>query len=666
MSETGGSESTEPESGNSAADVNPVAVDEETIDTPGLAPNTNVEHAHGAKLGMGTLALGALGIVYGDIGTSPLYAFRESFHHHELTVDRLNAFGVASVVFWSLVIIISVKYLYFVMRADNRGEGGILALTALVMPSSGRFKGVTGVVVTLGVFGTALLYGDGLITPAISVLGAVEGFEVAFPAFGDYIVPLSCIILAGLFFVQRRGTGGIGRVFGPIMVVWFSTIALLGIRQIIKLPSVLGAVNPIYAIDWFRAAPWNSFLTLGSIFLVVTGGEALYADMGHFGRKPIQLTWYFMVLPALLLNYFGQAALLTRESGELGNPFYRMAPQWALTPLTILATMAAVIASQALISGAFSLTAQAVQLDYFPRLAIKHTSSDHRGQIYVPLVNWLLMIGCIGLVVLFKTSSNLAAAYGIAVTTTMAITTMLFYVVSRYRWQWSQVKSLSICIPMFIIDLAFLLANVSKIPDGGWFPLLIAAGLVIQMTTWRRGRELVADRIHRGEQPVLDVLQRVHSAKVQRVPGTAVYMFKDAGRAPPAMLTNLRHNKVLHTRTLLVSVNVIEVPRVARAERLVFSRLGDGVFQIGIRFGFMEEPDVPWALSLLAEPDLVFRPDETTYFIGREIVSSSKVPGMHPLREELFVLLNRGAASASRFFNLPAERVFEIGSLVEI
>ncbi len=629
--------------------------------------NTEPGHGHGHGLGMGALALGALGIVYGDIGTSPLYAFRESFDHHHLEVNRVNAFGVVSVVFWALVIIISIKYLYFVMRADNRGEGGILALTALEMPKSGRVKGFAGVIIALGVFGTALLYGDGLITPAISVLGAVEGFEVAFPAFHDYLVPVACVILACLFFVQKRGTGGIGRVFGPIMIVWFSVIGLLGLRQIIKLPSVLKAINPMYAFDWFQADPGNAFLTLGSIFLVVTGGEALYADMGHFGRKPIQLTWYVLVLPCLLLNYFGQAALLASTPGEeLGNPFYRLAPEWAVTPLTFLATMAAIIASQALISGAFSLTAQAVQLDYLPRISVRHTSSQHQGQIYVPLVNWLLMIGCLGLVILFRTSSNLAAAYGIAVTTTMAITTMLFYFVARHRFGWSQAKALAICLPGLIIDLAFMFANVPKIPDGGWFPLVIAALLVAQMTTWRRGRQLVADRIQRGEHPVENVLQYASTAKVQRVGGTAVYMFKDAGKAPPALITNLRHNKVLHRRTLLVSVEMSEVPRISRAERLTVTRLVPGVFQIVIRFGFMEEPDVPWALALLDEPDLQFRPDETTYFIGREIVTSSKAPGMHPLREELFVLLNRGAASASRFFNLPPERVFEVGSFVEI
>ncbi|MCU1399232.1 MAG: kup, partial [Acidimicrobiales bacterium] len=470
---------------------------------------------------MGALALGALGIVYGDIGTSPLYAFREAFAEHHLNAaDPVNALGVVSIVFWALIVIISVKYLVFVMRADNRGEGGILALTAMVMPrSKGQMKRNAAIIVTLGVFGTALLYGDGLITPAISVLSAVEGVKEATSAFDSLIIPISVAILAVLFLVQRRGTGGIGRVFGPIMVVWFTVLGLLGLNQIVRMPSVLKAVNPMYGVDFFTAAPLKSFLTLGSIFLVVTGGEALYADMGHFGRRPIQLTWYGIVLPALMLNYFGQAALILQDPTAVERPFFRLAPQWAVVPLVILATMATVIASQALISGAFSLTVQAVQLDYLPRVKILHTSSTHRGQVYVPLVNWALMVGCIGLVITFRSSKNLAAAYGIAVTTTMAITTLLFYVVCVYRWSWSRRRALAVCIPLFIIDLAFLGANIPKIPRGGWFPLLVAFGLVIQMTTWRRGRELVAARIHRGERPIGEVLDEF--SKVVRVPGSA-------------------------------------------------------------------------------------------------------------------------------------------------
>jgi KUP system potassium uptake protein len=619
-------------------------------------------HGHG---GMGKLALGALGIVYGDIGTSPLYAFREAFEEHGLNpANPVNALGVVSIVFWALIVIISVKYLLFVMRADNRGEGGILALTAMIMGDRSTMTRRAAIVVTLGVFGTALLYGDGLITPAISVLSAVEGVKEATSAFDSLIIPIAVVILAVLFLVQRRGTGGIGRVFGPIMVVWFAVLALLGLRQVLQMPSVLKAVNPMYGIDFFTAAPVKSFLTLGSVFLVVTGGEALYADMGHFGRRPIQVTWYGIVMPALMLNYFGQAALILREPEAITRPFFKLAPEWAVVPLVILATMATVIASQALISGAFSLTVQAVQLDYLPRVKISHTSSAHRGQVYVPLVNWALMVGCIGLVIVFQTSRNLAAAYGIAVTTTMAITTLLFYVVCIQRWNWSRGKALLVCIPLFIIDLAFLGANIPKIPRGGWFPLLVAFGLVIQMTTWRKGRQLVSARINRGERPIGEVLDEY--SHVARVPGSAVFMFKDLGKAPPALVNNLRHNKVLHKTTLIVSVDTVEVPRADHDDRVVVTKVEPGVYQVLLRFGFMEEPDVATALASLDVKGLDFDPDDCTFFLGRESIIAGKAPGMHPLREHLFVILNRGADSASRFFKLPNDRVFEVGSQVEI
>ncbi len=615
--------------------------------------------------GMGALALGALGIVYGDIGTSPLYAFRESFEHHHLDANNpVNALGVASVVFWSLVVIISLKYLLLVMRADNRGEGGILALTAMIMPK-GPMTRKAAAVVALGVFGTALLYGDGLITPAISVLSAVEGLNRVSTSFADWVIPMAAGILAVLFIAQRRGTAGIGRVFGPIMILWFSTLALLGIRQISEMPSVFKAISPTFALDWFRFDPGNAFLTMGSIFLVVTGGEALYADMGHFGRRPIQWTWYGVVMPALVLNYFGQASLLLRDPDtELSGLFYEMAPEWALVPLVILATMAAVIASQALISGAFSLTVQAVQLDYLPRVKIMHTSSAHRGQVYVPLVNWALMVGCIGLVVAFRTSSSLASAYGIAVTTTMAITTMLFYVLCVYRWNWSRAKALLVCVPILTVDLIFLGANIPKIPHGGWFPLLVALGLVIQMSTWRKGRQIVADRIRRGERPIAEVLDEY--SEVVRVSGSAVFMFKDLGRAPPALVNNLRHNKVLHRNTLIVAVDTADVPRVPPGARHEVTKVEPGVYQVLLKFGFMEEPDVVAALTDLHIPRLDFDVRSATFFIGHESIIAGKAPGMHPLREQLFVILNRGADSASRFFKLPSDRVFEVGSQVEI
>jgi KUP system potassium uptake protein len=623
------------------------------------------DHGTGHGQGIGALALGALGVVFGDIGTSPLYAFREAFEHQHLPVVRTNAMGLASLAFWSLIIIISIKYLSLVMRADNRGEGGILALTALVMPrAGGRRSGRTAALVLLGVFGTALLYGDGLITPAISVLSAVEGFEVASSAFDRFVIPIACVILVGLFAVQRRGTGGIGKVFGPVMIVWFTVLGLLGITQILQEPGVLAAVNPIYIVRFFAASPMKAFLALGSIFLVVTGGEALYADMGHFGRRPIATAWYGLVLPGLLLCYFGQAALLIRNPEAIESPFYRMAPTWAITPLALLATMATVIASQALISGAFSLTVQAMQLDYLPRLKVTQTSGQHQGQVYVPLVNWLLLIGCIGLVLGFRSSSNLAAAYGIAVTTTMVITSVIFFAVTRSDWGWSAGKALLVVTPLLLIDSAFLAANIPKIPEGGWFPLTVALLLLLQMTTWRRGRELVADRIERGERPIRDVLNRLD--RVERVEGTAVFLFKDVGKAPPAFISNMRHNKVVHETTLIVSVKTADVPRVDPGERVETETIVPGVHQIVLNYGFMEEPNVPAALAACTGRGFRFKEEEATYFIGRESVFAGKAPGMNPLLERLFVLLNRGADSASRFFGLPPERVFEVGTRVEL
>jgi KUP system potassium uptake protein len=615
---------------------------------------------HG-RAGSGALALGALGVVFGDIGTSPLYAFREAFEHQHLPATETNALGIASIAFWALIVIISVKYLTLVMRADNHGEGGILALTALVMPTSrrGRAAGL----VLLGVFGTALLYGDGLITPAISVLSAVEGFEVASSAFKGLVIPLSCVILIGLFLIQRRGTGAVGRVFGPVMVLWFVVIGLLGLVKILDHPGVLQAINPINIVHYFEGAPRKAFLSLGSIFLVVTGGEALYADMGHFGRRPIAMSWYSIVLPALVLNYMGQAALVIGEPSAVEHPFYRLAPHWAITPLAILATMATVIASQALISGAFSLTVQAVQLDYLPRVRILHTSGEHQGQVYVPLVNWALMVGCVGLVLGFRTSSNLAAAYGIAVTATMVITSILFFVVARNQWSWSTAKALLVVTPLLVVDSAFLAANIPKIPAGGWFPLLVGFGLLLQMATWRRGRELVAARIQRGRRSIADVVAEYKNVK--RVPGTAIFMFKELGPAPPALVNNLRHNKVLHKTTMVVAVHTAEMPRVALEDRAEVG-MEAGIHQVRLLFGFMEEPDVPAALMAADIRGVKLGDDDVTYFLARESVVATNIPGMHPLLEELFVLLQRGADSASRFFNLPPDRVFEVGAQVEI
>jgi len=616
--------------------------------------------------GVVAVAVGTLGIVYGDIGTSPLYAFRETFEHAELTVSTSNAYGAASVVFWALIIVISIKYLLLVMRADNHGEGGILALTALIIPNRGLPTGTIRAVVGLGVFGTALLYGDGLITPAISVLSAVEGFEVATDAFADWTVPLAVVILIGLFLVQRRGTERISRVFSPVMIVWFLVLGVLGLRQVLDAPEVLRAVWPGYAVDFFADETGRAFIALGSIFLVVTGGEALYADMGHFGRKPIELSWYVVVLPALVLNYFGQAALLSADPAAIESPFFRLAPEWAITPLAVLATMATVIASQALITGAFSLTVQAVRLDYLPRLAILHTSPTHIGQVYVPLVNWLLMIGCVGLVIGFQTSSNLASAYGIAVTMTMAITTLLFYRVAVDRWGWSHLKAAAVVMPLFVVDLAFLAANVPKIPTGGWFPLIVGVVLVAQMTTWRRGRALVARRLRGGQADLGALLATLDASGVTRVPGVAIYLSRLVGGTPPALAANLEHHRALHETVVMLSVQESNLPRVEPGSRSEVGPIGDGVHQVVLRFGFREHPDVTAALAGIELDGRRIDPATATYFVGRESVTAGKVPGMGEAREHLFVLLNRSAASAARFFDLPPDRVVEIGTQVEI
>ena len=623
------------------------------------------EHSH-TKAGTAALALGALGVVYGDIGTSPLYSFKEAFTEksHTMTVDTINVYGICSLAFWALIIIISVKYLLLVMRADNKGEGGILALTALVMPKRGSNATKAGLLVSLGVFGTALLYGDGIITPAISVLSAVEGLEEVSPSFASWVLPIAIIILLGLFMVQSRGTGTVGKVFGPIMMVWFATLALLGLSKIIPEPGIISSVNPVYAFRYFTHESGKAFLSLGSIFLVVTGGEALYADMGHFGRRPITIGWYAMVLPSLLLNYWGQGAFLLANPEDIESVFFRMAPDQLLIPIVLLATCATVIASQALISGVFSLTAQAVQLDYLPRIQIRHTSQSHSGQIYVPLVNWGLMIACIGLVLGFRTSSNLAAAYGIAVTMTMAITTLIFFKVLTDRWSWSRFRAFAICIPLFVIELGFLGANIIKIPHGGWFALAVGIILMVQMQTWRRGRILVAERIHRGERPIEEVLDETEDVK--RVSGTAVFLFKDLGKAPPALVNNLKHNKVLHKCTLIVAIETAEEPRVAPENRAHITKVAPGVFQVQITFGFMDEPDVPAVLSKLSHFGLEYDEEDVTYFLGHESIVAGKAPGMNPLQEHLFVWLNRGADSAGRFFNLPTDRVFEVGSRVEI
>jgi KUP system potassium uptake protein len=608
------------------------------------------------------LTLGALGVVFGDIGTSPLYAFREAFegHGHELEVVEANVLGVLSLVFWSLILVISIKYLALVMRADSDGEGGILTLTALVTPTARR--GARWALVLLGLFGTALLYGDGMITPAISVLSAVEGTTIAAPALEDLVIPLTVAILVAIFAVQRFGTHAVGRVFGPIMVLWFSVLGVLGARQVAAEPHVLAALDPRHGVEFFADNGMTGVLVLGSVFLVVTGGEALYADMGHFGHRPIAVAWFTVALPGLLLNYFGQGALLLQEPDSIDSPFFRLAPDWALVPMVVLATAATVIASQALISGAFSLTMQAVQLGYAPRLRIVHTSSDAQGQIYVPAINWVLMVACIGLVLGFRSSSSLAAAYGIAVTATMVITTVLFAVVARTLWGWSRVTVFAVTGVLLTVDLAFLAGNVPKIPAGGWFPIIAGGVVFVLLTTWKTGRDLVRERIQLGRVRLETYLEGLRSDPPTRVPGTAVYLFSMPGMTPPSLLANVRYNRVLHERVVVASVVTDDVPRCGEEDRLREVSLGDGVSLVEVHYGFMEDPDLHRDLGGLRDIDVA----DATFFLGKETVVATHRPGMALWRERLFGVMGRNATSAADYFRLPSDRIFEVGTRVEI
>jgi len=613
------------------------------------------------------LSLGALGIVYGDIGTSPLYALRECFHGpHAIAPTPANVMGVLSLVFWSLIVVISIKYLVFVMRADNRGEGGILSLMSLIRPPRRREHNWRWVLILLGIFGAALLYGDGIITPAISVLSAVEGVGIATPAFAHFVEPITIVILIALFLFQRRGTGGVGAVFGPVMLLWFICIAVLGAAHVFAEPRVLGAINPWDAVRLFTDNPGRGFLVLGAVFLVVTGGEALYADMGHFGARPIRIAWFALVLPSLLLNYFGQGALLLKNPSAVSHPFYGMVPGWALYPLVILSTVAAVIASQAVISGAFSLTRQAVLLGYCPRVRIDHTSAREIGQIYVPSVNWALMVSTIALVLGFGSSSSLAAAYGVAVTTTMAITTILMAVVARERWKWSLPAAVSLAAAFLIPDLAFFGANIVKVPHGGWFPLVVAGIVFTLLTTWRRGREILDERLREEILPIDLFLTNIGSGRMPRVQGTAVYMSRTSDGVPPTLLHNLKHNKVLHREIVFLTVLTAEQPHVAQADRLEVSDLGQGVFRVVARYGFMEDAHIPDLLKRIQFPGLHFPPNDTSFFLGKETIFATKRPGMAIWRERIFGVMSRNARSATLFFKLPPNRVVELGAQIEI
>jgi KUP system potassium uptake protein len=620
--------------------------------------------AHSGRRPLLPLTLTAIGVVYGDIGTSPLYAMRECFFGtHSVPPTTENILGVLSLIIYSLLLVISVKYMALVLRANNKGEGGILALTSL-LPARG--SGAPTALVLLGIFGAALLYGDGMITPAITVLSAIEGTTVATPLFARYVVPVSAAILIVVFSVQRYGTHRIGRLYGPVMVVWFVTLAILGISWIVEQPVVLGAVNPVHAFDFFRANGFHGVAVLGAVFLVVTGGESLYADMGHFGTRPIRFAWFTLVLPALLLNYFGQGALLLSRGAAANQPFFMLAPTWALLPLVVLSTFAAIIASQALISGAFSLTRAAIQLGYAPRLDVEHTSSFEMGQVYVPQVNWFLAISCLLIVVTFRSSAALAAAYGIAVALTMLITGVLLPVVARLRWHWSLGAVLAFTMLFVTIDLSYIAGNVVKILQGGWLPLIIAGLIFTLMTTWKTGRRLVAERLTARAFPLEEFVGAVAANPPTRVPGTAVFMTAQPTGTPSALAHNLRYNKILHEHVIVLTVSTVPTPYVAAEERITVQPLGFGIYNARVQYGFMEDPNVPEALLGVRDRGVPVDLEDATFFLGRETIVVTTREGMAIWREKLFVLMARNAVRATAFFKLPPERVVELGVQVEM
>jgi KUP system potassium uptake protein len=609
------------------------------------------------------LALAALGVVYGDIGTSPLYSVRECFGAtHGVAVTRDNVLGVLSLVFWSLTLIISVKYLLYVLRADNKGEGGILSLTALAS-SSRRLSRVYPVLIALGAFGASLLCGEGVITPAISVLSAVEGLGIAAPSLKAWVTPITIIILVGLFTIQRRGTASVGAVFGPITAIWFLSLAVLGFHQLLESPGVLISVNPYYAVSFLVENGHVGLIVLGSVFLVVTGGEALYADLGHFGRHPIRSAWFTLVLPSLLLNYMGQGALLLEHPDARENPFYRMVPEWGLYPMVVLSTAATVIASQALITGVYSLVRQAIMLGLWPRLSVRHTSADERGQIYVPAANWILMVLTISLVLEFKTSSNLAAAYGIAATLTMMTTTVLAFFLTRYGWGWPLGKSLAVTAFFLVPELAFVSANVAKIAHGGWFPLALGAVLCGTMLTWKRGREILAQRFREQLLPLADFFELIRVEIPARVPGTAVFMTGSPDGTPPALLQNLMHNRVLHQRVVLMRLVTSDDARVSESQRFEVHELEDGFCRLTGQYGFMEQPDAP---KLLLDAGIIHSIEHVTFFLGRENLIVTEHPGMAKWRVALFSYLTRNAQPVTKFFNIPPDRVVEMGAQIAL
>ncbi|QNA86887.1 potassium transporter Kup [Sphingomonas sp. So64.6b] len=622
-------------------------------------------HGHGPD-GIIKLSLGAIGVVFGDIGTSPLYAFRETFAgHHPLTVDAFHVMGVVSLMFWSMMLVVTVKYVSIIMRADNKGEGGSLALLALVSGKTKTRRWSTGIVL-LGVFATALFYGDSMITPAVTVLGAVEGLAIAAPGLGGLVLPIAVVILVALFSIQRSGTSKIGLFFGPVMLLYFAVIAALGVMSIVKTPDILWAFSPHYAVEFFLYDPVRAFLALGSVVLAVTGAEALYADMGHFGRNPIRVSWLFFVLPALIMNYMGQGAMLMRDgTPALESPFYLLAPDYLQLPLVLLATAAAVIASQAVITGAFSVTQQAIQLGFIPRLRIEHTSASTVGQIYIPLVNWLLMAMVLLLVLAFRSSANLTSAYGIAVTGAMMIDTCLLGVVLFRLWNWPRYYAIPLLAVLFLVDGAYLAANLTKVPDGGWFPLLVGLIIFTLLTTWAKGRKLMIERMREGAMPIRIFIQSA-ATSATRVPGTAVFMTSTPEGVPHALLHNLKHNKVLHERIILLTVKIMDEPYYPDDGRCYLEDLGLGFHRMVLKYGFMQEPDVPAALARITQCGAEFRMMDTSFFLSRQTLLLSDRPGMMVWREKLFAWMLRNAESAMEFFRLPTNRVVELGSQVEI
>ncbi len=613
------------------------------------------------------LVVGAIGVVYGDIGTSPLYTLRTAFTGpYGLSLTHDNILGVLSAIVWALLIVVTLKYITLIMRADNRGEGGILALTALVsrgVADRGRLRWW---LVGLGIFGAAMFYGDGMITPAITVLGAVEGLGIIAPALHPFIVPVSVAILVALFAIQRKGTASLGAVFGPVMLLWFVALAVLGALEIARHPAVLAALDPMYAARFAGANPGTAFVAMGAVVLAVTGTEALYADMGHFGRSPIRRAWLFLVFPALLFNYFGQGALILHDPGAIQNPFYLLAPDWGRMPLLLLATAAAIIASQAVISGAFSLTRAAIQMGYCPRLTIEHTSERTIGQIYVPFINWMLLIAIIALVLSFRTSDNLASAYGIAVTMAMLIDSILIFVVMRRIWRWPKWAAVLVTAPLLAVDLTFLASNSLKIPDGGWFPLLIGGAVFTLLTTWKRGRAILMRRLAEDAMPLDLFIQSIEASPPTRVPGTAVFLTSTADRVPHALLHNLKHNKVLHERVVFLTIMTKDVPYVAQADRVEIAPLGCDFYRMVARYGFKDEPDVPELLEDCGRNGFAFDMMETSFFVSRETLIATVSPGMALWREKLFVSMSKNATKASEFFHVPTNRVVELGTQVEL